>query len=235
MSWLGSVLTAVALALGGTLLGGYFASHAVRWRRVSKREGYAGYWVVFMALLAGLYGLASGLLMARYSGIENGFLAALAAAGVAFGGIALVALFGWVTGDHAPRKGGKELSYELEIRSPPGAETISSESGQFYAYLSAKGAHMESATLDFAQLRALEGRWYLPGRVKLTTGRPDPYIALGGTRLRSATVYYPLPASSLPRKSTGDWSDWLQGTPSAGLEAGTDAAAFEVRVRLRKD
>jgi len=234
MSWLISILTAIGLALGGTLFGGYLASHVIRWRRVSKREGYAGYWLVFMALLAGLFSLASGLLMARYSGIENGFLAILAAAGVAFGGIGLVALLGWITADRAPRQDGKELAYDLEIRAPAGATTISRESGQFYAYLSADGAPMTSATLEFDRLRELEGRWLLPGRVKLETGRPGLYVALGGQRLQSATVYFRLPPSATPDEATGEWSPWLQGTPSGGAEAGSDAAAFEVRVCLRK-
>jgi hypothetical protein len=63
MSWTFSILVAVALAVAGTLFGGFLASRAVGWLRISGREGYSGYWIVFMALLAGLYSLAAGLLM----------------------------------------------------------------------------------------------------------------------------------------------------------------------------
>src|SRR5512138_176683 len=51
MSWLASLAIALATAAGGLVLGGYLASLAVGWYRVSSFEGGSGYFVVVFALL----------------------------------------------------------------------------------------------------------------------------------------------------------------------------------------
>lgn len=232
MSWLGSILIALLLAVGGTLLGGFLAGRAVRWRRVSQREGYAGYWMVVMAALAGFFSLVAGLLVARYAGIDDGFLAFACAAGVAFGGIGLAGLLAWLSADRAPRNGGQALGFDLEIRTPAGAATIPRNSMEFYGYLSASGAGMEAIAFDFARLAQVEGRWVLPGFVRLITSAPAPYLALGGQRLGGNTVHFSFGPEPLRRDQLGQWGDWLAGAPVGGDPA-SDGGAFELRLRLR--
>ena len=50
MSWLASIAIALLTAAVGLMLGGYLASLAVGWYRVSSFEGGAGYFVVGLAL-----------------------------------------------------------------------------------------------------------------------------------------------------------------------------------------
>jgi hypothetical protein len=187
-----------------------------------------------MAFLAGLFSLASGLLVARLAGVDNAFLAFALAAAVAFGGIGLAGLLAWLSRDRTPRIDGKELVFDLEIRPPAGASAIGREPGEFYAYLSAGGAGMERAILDFAQLREDEGRWLLPGIVQLSTGRPGPYIAIGGRRVNNTTVYFHLDQQGTLRERLEEWSAWMRGLPAAGTDPASDAAGFELRVRLRQ-
>jgi hypothetical protein len=60
MSWLASFVVALLTAAVGLVLGGYLASLAVGWYRVSSFEGGAGYFVVAFALLGFVVGLWSG-------------------------------------------------------------------------------------------------------------------------------------------------------------------------------
>jgi hypothetical protein len=233
MSGLADILIAVGLGAAGTLFGGFLASRAARWLSVSAREGYAGYWVIFMALLAGLFSLLCGLLIARYGGFASVLPALLVAAAAAFGGIAVVALLAWLSRDRRPGRGGKAQVFDVEIRTPPGAATIGQGSSEIYGYLSAQHAAMEPLRLDFAGLRQEDGRWLMPGRVPLHTRRPGIYLALGGQRLNSATLYFRLDAVAPSQGETG-WSQWLSSSSSAGVEASSDAANFELRVRLRE-
>ena len=235
MSWFESILIAVILAVVGTLFGGLVASLAVRWLKISSREGLAGYWMVFMALLAGFGSLLCGLFIARYGGFEGFFSALATAAAVVFGAIGLVGLVTWLTRDHPPRMNGKNLAFDLEVRTPPNATSIDSESGAFYGYISARGAGTIMVTLDFAGLRQEDGRWVLPGQVPFHTRRPYPYIGFGGTRLNGATVFFNLNVSGQLRQLLGQWSPWMQGSPSGNLAATSDAAGFELRVRLRHE
>ena len=65
MSWLASFLVALLTAAVGLVLGGFIASHAVSWYRISSFEGGSGYFVVGMALLGFVAALVIGLVASR--------------------------------------------------------------------------------------------------------------------------------------------------------------------------
>lgn len=231
MSWTFSILVALPLAVAGTLFGGFLASCAVGWLRISGREGYSGYWVVFMALLAGLYSLIAGLLMLRFGGGDQALPAILAAAAVVFGPIAMAGLFAWLLRDRPPPGSGGAVFLEFEIRTPPGAVTLAGDSQIFHAYLSANKTPTQAVALDQPGLRQEEGRWLLAGSAPLNTRRPSLYLVLGGTRLNQANVYYYLTREHWA--SPGTWSAWMAGSPSGDLSPTTDGVDFEMRVRRR--
>ena len=73
MSWLASIAIALLTAAVGLMLGGYLASLAVGWYRVSSFEGGAGYFVVGLALVGFVVGLALGLFVSRVVAVSVGF------------------------------------------------------------------------------------------------------------------------------------------------------------------
>src|SRR3954451_17484949 len=65
ISWGASILVALLAAAIGLVLGGFIASNAVSWYRISSFEGGAGYFVVGMALLGFVAGFLIGLVATR--------------------------------------------------------------------------------------------------------------------------------------------------------------------------
>ncbi|MEZ6093536.1 MAG: hypothetical protein R3C03_04760 [Pirellulaceae bacterium] len=65
MSWIVSLLVAIVSGLVSLFLTGTVANACVTWCRIPSREGAAGYFVIFNALLGGLAGTILGLIVAR--------------------------------------------------------------------------------------------------------------------------------------------------------------------------
>src|SRR5579872_3730682 len=57
MSWFISFVVSVLGGLSGVLLAGFIANVCVSWYKITKREGAAGYFVVFTGLAGGVAGL----------------------------------------------------------------------------------------------------------------------------------------------------------------------------------
>ena len=119
MSWLASLLVALVTAAAGLVLGGYVASLAVGWYRVSAFEGGAGYFVVAFALLGFVLGAIVGLVMSRVvaDSMHLGIWRTLLASQVTISTIAL--LVGGVArlaADVPPTLGGERLLLVVEVR-----------------------------------------------------------------------------------------------------------------------
>ena len=65
MSWLTSIVIALATAVAGAVAGGYVAALAADWYRVSSFEGKSGFMIVAVGLLAGLGSLVLSLVVCR--------------------------------------------------------------------------------------------------------------------------------------------------------------------------
>src|SRR6185436_5669278 len=124
MSWLASFVVALLTAAVGLVLGGYLASLAVGWYRVSSFEGVSGYFVVAFALLGFVVGLVGGLVVSRVGAASFGFgfwraflTSQLTVVGLAViaGGIARLAA------DVPPSIGGEHMLLVVEIRWPASA------------------------------------------------------------------------------------------------------------------
>lgn len=114
MSWLLSLLVALlagAIALACMLL---VTSGLVDWYHIPSREGASGYFVLLWSLFAGLLGGIIGLIVARKVG--GGFGSQLLwAAGINVLLCAVVAVVGWLFGDHSP---------DAEVNHPAPATSV---------------------------------------------------------------------------------------------------------------
>src|ERR1043165_2635932 len=123
MSWPASIFVGILSGVLGLVCTGGISMLCVEWYRITSREGAAGYFVVFNALLGGVLSVIIGLIAARMmaAGAEPGFLKEL---GVALGTILAIALVALalcrVCADLAPTMGGKDLEVEIEVRCPRG-------------------------------------------------------------------------------------------------------------------
>jgi hypothetical protein len=124
MSWLATIGIALLTAAVGLVLGGYLASLAVGWYRVSSFEGSAGYFVVALALLGAVAGLVLGLVVGRVGAASFGFgfWKALLASQLTLVGIAaIVGGIARLAADVAPTLDGETMLLQVEIRWPASA------------------------------------------------------------------------------------------------------------------
>src|SRR5689334_15170431 len=121
MSWIASSLIAVLTAAIGLVLGGFIASHAVSWYRISSFEGGSGYFVVGMALLGAIAGLPIGLVASRVvaASAHPGAWRAIGWSQLTVIGIAaIVAAIARFGADVAPKLNGEELLLMVELQWP---------------------------------------------------------------------------------------------------------------------
>src|SRR5437763_2923423 len=121
MSWPLSFLVALLAAAIGLVLGGFIASHAVSWYRISSFEGASGYFVVGMALVGFVAGLVIGLVAARIvaASAHPGAWRAIGWSQLTVIGIAaIIAATARFNADVAPTLNGEELLLAVEIRFP---------------------------------------------------------------------------------------------------------------------
>ncbi len=121
MSWLVSLLVAVLSGVASLFLAGFVADACVSWYRISSRDGGAGYFVVFTAMLGGIAGTILGLIVARIvaSQIAPGFTRELVGSlSVVLLVTGVIALTARILGDVPPTIDGRDLILEVEIRFP---------------------------------------------------------------------------------------------------------------------
>src|SRR5215212_4463241 len=122
MSWLASLLVALLAAAIGLVLGGFVASHAVSWYRISSFEGGSGYFVVALALLGFVVGFVIGVVASRIVAASAHPSAWRAIAWSQLSVIGLAVLVGAIarfSADVPPRLNGEPLLLAVEIRWPP--------------------------------------------------------------------------------------------------------------------
>lgn len=231
MSWGASLLIGLAVGICALLLGGVTANASVRWLRISSREGASGYFVIFMALFAGVGGFIVAVFVAHYAGEENGFLAFAWALAAVLGIIFFFGLMAWLSADSAPKSKGRALALRLEIRAQAGRQFVQGNSHQLYLYLSANKADMQAAEMRFDLIQRIEGLSTLTGQVLLHTSRDAPYLCLGGEIVSGATVHFPVTLAEPLDPARHAWSPWLDGH-ALGQNPPLAARAFQLRYRL---
>jgi hypothetical protein len=223
MSWLATIGIALLTAAAGLVLGGYLASLAVGWYRVSSFEGGAGYFVVALALLGAITGLVIGLVVGRVAAASFGFgfwKAQLASQLTLVGIAALVGGIARLAADVPPTLGGETMLLEVEIRWPASA-TISPASDttprriRLYSVSGGKARNSREGALWTEDTRREEGHWIVPGAVAVYTSRGDRMLTIEPQPEGAKGWMVPLPGH--PGKAQLAWSPWMprsrDGTP----------------------
>ena len=234
MSWLASFLVALATAALGLVLGGYVASLAVGWYRVSSFEGGAGYFVVAFALIGFVVGLVVGLVMSRYvaGALHFGAWKTLLASEVAITTLAMVV--GGVArlaADVPPTLNGEQLLLVVEIRWPASVEAspatdTTSRRLRLYSVSGRTARNSRDGALWVEDARRENGRWIVPGAVEVYTSRGDRMLSIEPLPDGAKGFMVPLPAH--PRKAQLSWSDWLPRSPDGAPPADGFAMRFRV-------
>lgn len=217
MSWFGSFFIAVMTAVVTAVAGGLVAAGCVDWYRISGREGASGYTVIAIGLLGCIAGFFAGLILSRFFGGPGpaGFFKGWGVSTGAMLGLAgAAALVAWSLADIPPTINGHELDLVVEIRLPTGAAqpSVSAEGKPYIIFGSSYSPTQSSraseyGTLDVAEARQVDGRWVVPGSVRIFTTRGsrsltivlDPKLAIG----------FELRLPGHPGPKYKQWSEWL--------------------------
>jgi hypothetical protein len=223
MSWLASIIVSLLAAAVGLVLGGYLASLAAGWYRVSSFEGASGYFVVAFALLGFVVGLVIGLVVSRVGAASFGFTfwrsfltSQLTLVGIAAiaGGIArLVA-------DVPPTLRGEQMLLAVEIRWPasaiasPATDTTERRL-RLYSVSGRTARNSREGALWTQDARQEDGRWIVPGAVAVYTSRGERMLAIEPEPAGAKGWLVPLPGHPGPAQL--EWSPWIprsrEGTP----------------------
>jgi hypothetical protein len=215
MSWLASIFVALLTAAVGLVLGGYLASLAVGWYRVSSFEGGAGYFVVAFALLGFVVGLVVGLVTCRaiapalHLGAWQAFLAAQGAL------VALAAIVGGtarLVADVPPTLDGQKLLLAVEIRWPASATASpATDTTARHLRLFSVSGHTARNSREGAlwpeDARREDGHWIVPGAVPLYTSRGERMLVVEPPPEGAKGWLVPLPGH--PGKAQLEWSQWI--------------------------
>ena len=215
MSWLASGVVALATAAFGLVLGGYVASLAVAWYRVSSFEGGSGYFVVAWALLGFVVGLVLGLVMSRvvagslHLGVWKTLLAsqtAMATLALIVGGVARLAA------DVPPTLDGQRLLLAVELRWPAAAQTSPATDTtprrlRLYSVSGRTARDSRDGALWMEDARREDDRWVVPGAVAVYTSRGDRLLTIEPLPEGATGFMVPLPAH--PKRAQLAWSDWM--------------------------
>jgi hypothetical protein len=223
MSWLASIAIALLTAAAGLVLGGWLASLAVSWYRVSSFEGGAGYFVVAFALLGFVMGLVAGLVISRVgaASFDLGFWKALFASQLTI--VAIAAIVGGIArlaADVPPTLGGDKLLLAVEIRWPasvtesPAMDTTPRRL-RLYSVSGGTGRNSRDGVLWPEDARREDDRWIVPGAVEVYTSRGDRLLVMDPMPEGAKGWLVPLP--SHPGSAQLAWSEWIprsrDGTP----------------------
>jgi hypothetical protein len=241
MSWPASLAVALLTGVLGLVAAGYVMSLCVRWYRISSFEGGSGYAVIGVALVGGVAGTVLGLVVARMVAGE-GFSGFLKAFGVAGGlALALAAVAAWIArslADVPPTIDGRELELDVEIRLPVDVKSSpAAGSGESWTELhSVSGGTVRKSVrgdLRPAEARLEDGRWIVPGSVRLftTRGKRSLGIHLHGEALTGYLL--PLPAEPGPEHE--EWSPWGPRPPAPNPPWPDTKPSYRFRVRKVPD
>ena len=215
MSWLASLLVALLTAAIGLVLGGFIASNAVSWYRISSFEGGSGYFVVSIALLGFIVGFVIGLVAARIvaASAHPGFWRALGWSQLTLIGIAAIAGgIARLSADVAPRLNGEELLLAVEIEWPATQTTSPArDTTPRHLRLYSSRNHVARTSRDGAlwmeDAHLVDGRWVVPGAVAVFTSRGDRVLTVEPTFDGMNGFLVPLPA--WPKEAQLAWSEWM--------------------------
>jgi len=235
MSWIASFLVALLAAAVGLVLGGFIASHAVSWYRISSFEGASGYFVVSIALVGFVAAFVIGLVASR-------IVAASASPGAwhaigwsqltVIGLAAIIAGIARLNADVPPKLDGEELLLMVELRWPTTQATSpATDTTPRRLKLYSSRNHVARTSRDGAlwmeDAHQVDGRWVVPGAVSVFTSRGDRVLMVDPPFAGMHGFLVPLPA--WPKKAQLQWSEWI---PRARDGSAPLPDGFQIRFKV---
>ena len=216
-------MVAMLTGIVGLVASAFAANLAVNWYDVNAFEGAAGFFVAGFALIGlivgGVVGLVGSRLVARSHRPDWRTL------GASIG--AMLMLVVTITGtarflaDIPPKIDGETVFLSVELRTPVGHASPAGMPGVGYLKLRKR----ETGPLFTEDARYVDGRWVIPGVVRIFTSRGRRTIdtGIGSVPLTAFTV--PLPPH--PGAESRQWSEWL---PHSGASALPDQFTYRYKV-----
>jgi hypothetical protein len=214
MTWVYSFLIAVITAILAATGAGFIGAACVGWYRVSTREGGDASFVLGFILLGAFCGFVGGFVLSRF--FASTFLSSLlTAAGILLLLEGIIALVAWGLADIPPKINGHELDLVVEIRLPVGAnQPPVLEGKQFIEFESGgKGTiprAQEIGTLDVAKAQLVDGRWIVPGAVRIFTTREYRFLTVVLSEKDATGFQLIFPGHPGPQYE--QWSNWQPDT-----------------------
>jgi hypothetical protein len=238
MSWLSSFFVGVLTAITTAVAGGFVAAGCVSWYRISSREGQSGYFVVVLVLLSAVVGFFGGLILSRFFGGAgaSGFFAGWGiSAGAMLGLTGALALVAWGLADIPPTINGHELDFVIEARLPKGAEKPPVLEGKQFVWFESgpkRGASRvhEFGLLDASKARQVDGRWVVPGSVRIFTTRDTRSVAIQLSDKEA--IGFELQFPGHPGPEYKQWSGWLPDAVAQHWPESEMSYRFRVEERI---
>jgi hypothetical protein len=238
MSWSPSIFVGFLTAIIGLIASALAASLAASWYRVPTFEAQAAAFVVSLAILGFLVGLAVGITTSRVMTANGaGFFKSLGSANaILLGLIAVVGITARLVADVPPTLDGDALMLAVEVRWPEGQATSpASIPGEPTITLGSvtRAGHVQRASstgpLWTSDAHLVEGRWVAPGAVDIFTTRGRLVLSV---QLDSAPGFgFLLPISGTPGRNDLKWTEWM---PRAQPGAPPLPNGFTYRYRVQK-
>ena len=238
MSWSSSIFVGILTAIIGLIASALVASLAASWYRVPSFEAQSAAFVVSLAILGFLVGLAVGIITTRVMAANGagGFLKSLGSANaILLGLIAVVGITARLLADVPPTLDGDALMLAVEVRWPESQATSpASVPGEPTIILgSVTRGHVQRASstgpLWTSDAHLVEGRWVAPGAVDIFTTRGRLVLSV---QLESAPSFgFLLPMSGTPGRNDLEWTEWM---PHARPGAPPLPNGFTYRYRVQK-
>ncbi|HTV00263.1 MAG TPA: hypothetical protein VMF13_07000, partial [Luteitalea sp.] len=213
MSWLSSLFIALLAGLVGLFAGGFAADLAVGWYRISSFEGGSGYFVVGMALVAGLVSSFTGLIGARVLARRPGATGARTAAlvvGAVLATVGAVAGMARLLADVPPEIDGETLYLLVEVRFPAGLPVPAALTERPTIRLGAMSGGSVRREVEgplwLDDARREGESWIVPGFVDIFTARGGRLLSVLVAPGRGVGTRLTLP--SHPTQAHEQWSAW---------------------------
>lgn len=234
MTWLVSLGTGLITAVLGAVALGFLADRWTVWFRVSNFEGAAGYFVLLYGLVGAVGGGIIGVVCSRHvvQGAEAHFGRGLGlSVGWVVGIVGCLAVVSYLAADHPPRRDGRRLSLELELRAPATA-VLSDKDGTrpMFSLENGRGRTMGYGVPATNEVRRVADGWEVAMVLPLDSSSASRTLRVAVRE--GASMTFPLPLPSQPAEADFSWTEWI--APGASwTQAGKADASLGEGFRLR--
>ena len=232
MGWTRTFVVAALTGAVGLAAGGFAASLTADWYDFHAFEGADGLIVALFAIVALITGVVIGLIVSRLvsaTGEPRVRRALAMSSTVLVALITAVTVAARVLAHIPPEIGGEQLFLMVEVRASPGYAAPAGLPGVGYLKLGSSvltaTVASETGPLFKEDARLEDGRWVVPGAVRVFTSRGARTLGawIGGTTLGQ----FPLPLRAQPGPESLNWTDWV---PAASGTSSSDRVAARYKV-----